>query len=173
VQSLAWLVASGVLQQPLAAVATPVGPVLAPALAVSDTGQRRRPRAVEYSNFYTTRLTIHRYASYATLPLFVAEYALGRSLYNQSPDSTSSSLRSAHGAVAIGIAGLFGVNTVTGGWNLWDARKDPAGAPGATSTQRSCSCPMPDSSRPERLRQATTPWTRTAAARTGRSPSRR
>jgi len=134
VQSLVWLVASGVLQQPLVAAATPVGPVLAPAFAsvtpaltVADTGQRPRPRAVEYSNAYTVRLTIHRYASYATLPLFVAEYALGRSLYNQSPDSTSSSLRSAHSAVAIGIAGLFGVNTVTGGWNLWDARKDPAG----------------------------------------------
>jgi hypothetical protein len=29
--------------------------------------------------------------------------------------------------VALGIAGLFAVNTVTGGWNLWDARKDPNG----------------------------------------------
>ena len=127
-QSVVWLVATGLLQQPLVARAPrPVGPVLAPAFAVADTGQRRRPRAVEYSNFYTVRLTIHRYASYATLPLFVAEYALGRSLYNRPPDSTSSSLRSAHGVVAIGIAGLFGLNTVTGGWNLWDARKDPAG----------------------------------------------
>lgn len=134
-QSVVWLVATGVLQQPLVAHAPPrVGPVLAPAFAsvtparaVADTGQRRRPRAVEYGNFYTVRLTIHRYASYATLPLFVAEYALGRSLYNRPPDSTSSSLRSAHGVVAIGIAGLFGLNTVTGGWNLWDARKDPAG----------------------------------------------
>lgn len=134
-QSVVWLVASGVLQQPLLAPApTPVGPVLSPAFARvtparadADTGERRRPRAVEYSNFYTVRLTIHRYASYATLPLFVAEYALGRSLYNRPPDSTSSSLRSAHGVVAIGIAGLFGLNTVTGGWNLWDARKDPAG----------------------------------------------
>ncbi|HET7296748.1 MAG TPA: hypothetical protein VFI66_06370 [Gemmatimonadales bacterium] len=96
------------------------------ATAVADTGQRR-PRAVEYSNLYSVRLTIHRYASYATIPLFVAEYALGRSLYNTPPDSVSHSVRSAHGLVAVGIAGLFGINTVTGGWNLWDSRKDPAG----------------------------------------------
>ena len=29
--------------------------------------------------------------------------------------------------VALGLAGLFGVNTVTGLWNLWDSRKDPTG----------------------------------------------
>ena len=129
------LVASGMLQQ-AGPVRPPAFATVMPVLAVSsppsprsprDTGQGQRPRAVEYSDFYTLRLTIHRYASYATLPLFVAEYALGRSLYNRPPDSTSSSLRTAHGVVAIGIAGLFGLNTVTGGWNLWDARKDPAG----------------------------------------------
>jgi hypothetical protein len=130
VQSVFWLVASGMLQQPV----PPLGPVFPPAFAsvtpaftARDTGQSPRPRAVEYSNFYTLRATIHRDASYATLPLFVAEYAIGRSLYNKAPDSTSSSLRSAHGVVAAGIEGLFALNTVTGTWNLWDARKDPAG----------------------------------------------
>jgi hypothetical protein len=132
VHPIVWLVASGMLQQP------PLGPVLppafasvTPALTARDTGQGQRPprapRAIEYSNFYTLRATIHRDASYATLPLFVAEYAIGRSLYNKPPGSTSSSLRSAHGVVAAGIGGLFALNTVTGGWNLWDARKDPAG----------------------------------------------
>jgi len=29
--------------------------------------------------------------------------------------------------VAAGIEGLFALNTVTGTWNLWEARKDPAG----------------------------------------------
>jgi hypothetical protein len=128
-QSLVWLLAaSGAWQQatpPHPAAGPPWAPAIA-ALAAADSGQRR-PRAVEYSQFYSVRLTIHRYASYATIPLFVAEYALGRSLYNTPPDSVSSSVRSAHGAVALGIAGLFGLNTVTGGWNLWDARKDPSG----------------------------------------------
>jgi hypothetical protein len=123
-QALMWFMAtSGAWQQPLPP-RIPMAAVLA--LPPADTG-RKRPRAIEYSNFYTVRLTIHRYASFATLPLFVAEYALGRSLYNTPPDSVSGSVRSAHGAVALGIAGLFGVNTITGGWNLWDARKDPAG----------------------------------------------
>src|SRR2546422_14271 len=130
-QSLVWLMAaSGVWQQPLPTAPPPEPPPgltsARMALAPADTGQRR-PRAIEYSNSYAVRLTIHRYASYATLPLFIAEYALGRSLYNTAPDRVSSSVRSAHGAVAVGIAALFGVNTVTGGWNLWDARKDPAG----------------------------------------------
>jgi len=130
-QSLVWLMAaSGAWQQALPTrvagglPSAPAAPIVA--LVAPDTGQRR-PRAIEYSNFYTVRLTIHRYASYATIPLFIAEYALGRSLYNTAPDSVSSSVRSAHGAVALGIAGLFGLNTVTGGWNLWHARKDPAG----------------------------------------------
>jgi hypothetical protein len=128
-QSLVWLVAaSGAFQQspPPVPAWTPPRVALSSVMRLpSDSGQRR-PRAVEYSNFYSVRLTIHRYASFATLPLFVAEYALGRSLYNTPPDSVSGSVRSAHGAVAVGIAGLFAINTVTGGWNLWDARKDPA-----------------------------------------------
>lgn len=129
-QALVWLMAaSGALQvsSPTFPTAPLAGPRLdAVSLVLADSGQRR-PRAVEYSQFYSVRLTIHRYASYATVPLFIAEYALGRSLYNTAPDSVSRSVRSAHGALAAGIAGLFGINTVTGGWNLWDARKDPAG----------------------------------------------
>jgi hypothetical protein len=130
VQTIVWLLASGMLQLPLDSVPPhQIGPVLGrdfASIAPADT-QRQRPRAIEYSDSYMLRATIHRDASYATLPLFVAEYAIGRSLYNRPPDSTSSSLRTAHSVVAIGIAGLFGVNTVTGGWNLWASRKDPAG----------------------------------------------
>jgi hypothetical protein len=89
---------------------------------------RPRPVAIEYTPGHETRLKIHRLASYATLPLLVAEYALGRSLYNtpvgQSP---SGGTKTAHAAVAGSIVALFGVNTVTGIWNLRDERKDPAG----------------------------------------------
>jgi hypothetical protein len=95
-----------------------------PVLLVADSG-RQRPRAVEYSDFYYTRLEIHRIASYATAPLFVAEYILGTRLYNNPPGSPST--QNAHRLVALGVAGLFGVNTVTGAWNLWESRHDPAG----------------------------------------------
>lgn len=93
----------------------------------ADTArQQQRPRAIEYSHLYEVRAAIHHYASFATLPLFAAEYALGQSLY-RNQGANSSSTRQAHSLVAAGVAGLFGLNTVTGVWNLWDARKEPAG----------------------------------------------
>jgi hypothetical protein len=97
-------------------------------LAAADTGDRR-PRAVEYSDAYYTRLTIHRYASYAELPLFAAEYALGQRILNgqRTGDFASSGTRSAHKVVAGGLGVLFAVNTVTGVWNMIEARHDPAG----------------------------------------------
>jgi hypothetical protein len=100
--------------------------VLAPPLD-PDSGAdttRARPKAIEYSSFYYTRLTIHKYASYATIPLFVAEGIVGQKLYNSTGES---SLRGTHSALAAGIGVLFGVNTVTGVWNLWEGRKNPAG----------------------------------------------
>lgn len=98
------------------------------AAAPADTGESR-PRAVEYSNGYGTRLAIHRYASYAELPLFAAEYALGQHILNgeRTGDRASSGTRSAHSAVAGALGVLFAVNTVTGVWNMVEARHDPAG----------------------------------------------
>jgi hypothetical protein len=94
--------------------------------AAADTG---RPRAIEYSDAYYTRLSIHRYASYAELPLFAAEYALGQRILNgqRTGDFASSTTRNAHKLVAGGLGLLFAVNTVTGAWNLYEARHDPAG----------------------------------------------
>jgi hypothetical protein len=86
-------------------------------------GQPARPVAIEYSDAYETRAKIHKVASFATLPLVGTELVLGQSLYN----SGSSSTRAAHIAVGTGIVGLFGVNTVTGVWNLWEGRTNPAG----------------------------------------------
>jgi hypothetical protein len=82
----------------------------------------RRPLAFEYSDGYRTRLKIHKYASFATLPLFVAQFAVGQKLYD---GNGSDSTRSLHGALAASTAVLFGVNTVTGAWNLSEGRKDP------------------------------------------------
>jgi len=87
----------------------------------------RRPRAIEHSDAYYTRLTIHRVASYAELPLFGAEYVLGeRLLHDERTGFPPSSLKAAHAGVAGGLAVLFGVNTITGVWNLWDSRHDPS-----------------------------------------------
>jgi len=82
----------------------------------------RRPIAFEYSDGYYTRLKIHKWASFATLPLFATETVLGQKLYN---GNFTDSTRSAHKAVAAGLGVLFGVNTVTGVWNMVEGRKDP------------------------------------------------
>jgi hypothetical protein len=86
--------------------------------------QTARPRAIEYSDGYLKRNKIHKYASFATLPLFAAELALGQSIYND-PNARTSASRSAHIFVGTTITGLFGVNTVTGLWNMPESRRDP------------------------------------------------
>ncbi|HEY3935580.1 MAG TPA: hypothetical protein VGL65_13295 [Gemmatimonadales bacterium] len=94
-------------------------------IAPSDTG---RPRAIEYSSGYFTRLTIHRIGSYVELPLFAAEYVIGQKLISdEQATGMRSSLRGPHQAVATGLEGLFAINTVTGVWNLVESRHDPAG----------------------------------------------
>lgn len=110
----------------------PVGPLLdAGRVGLSREVQDtvRRPRAIEYSDAYNIRLTIHRYASYVELPLFAAEYIVGQKLLTQEQTTTvrHSSLRSAHNMLAGSLGALFAVNTVTGLWNLYDSRHDPAG----------------------------------------------
>lgn len=96
--------------------------------AITESVPRRRPRAIEYSDAYYTRLKIHQIASYAELPLFAAEWVLGERLIKE--DRTgfpSDGLKTAHTTVALGLGALFTVNTVTGVWNLWDSRRDSAG----------------------------------------------
>jgi len=83
-----------------------------------------RPVAVEYSDAYYTRAKIHKYASFATLPLFATELALGQNVYND-PNARTSAVTSAHIAVGTAITGLFAVNTVTGVWNMWESRHEP------------------------------------------------
>ena len=91
--------------------------------ATADT-TRPRPKAIEYSDAYGTRLQIHRIGSYAMLPLFASEYVLGDRLMQQ---NHADWLKPAHGVVAGGLGVLFAVNTVTGVWNLVESRHDPEG----------------------------------------------
>ncbi|HEV3214772.1 MAG TPA: hypothetical protein VGZ27_03570 [Vicinamibacterales bacterium] len=94
--------------------------------AAQDATQPLHAAAVEHSDAYERRKKIHKYASFATLPLFATEFALGQSLYNT--PANPGSKRALHGIVGAGIVGLFGVNTVTGAWNMFgEDRKDPEG----------------------------------------------
>lgn len=90
---------------------------------------RRRPRAIEVTDAYETRLRIHRYASYTLIPLFALQSVAGNQLYQA--DRTGGEkpgwAKSTHVAGATGLAALFTVNTVTGAWNLWESRSNPSG----------------------------------------------
>lgn len=84
------------------------------------------PQLIEYSDAYLTRLKIHKYASYATLPLFAAAYVTGNELITKGGNAASWA-RNTHGAIAGGLGVLFAVNTITGVWNLYEGRDDPEG----------------------------------------------
>ena len=104
---------------------TPVpGPVRTAVVAV-DTPDAR-PVAIEHSDAYYMRLTIHRYASWAMLPVFVGQYLAGRQLIDKSSDAPGWA-RVGHRVLATTTLGLFGVNTVTGGINFWQSRGDSEG----------------------------------------------
>jgi hypothetical protein len=105
---------------------TPIATSIAAAAAEIeiDQDQTARPKAIEYSDAYETRAKIHRIASWATLPLFASELALGQSIYND-PNARNSGKKTAHIVVGTGITGLFAVNSVTGVMNLWESRNDP------------------------------------------------
>jgi hypothetical protein len=91
-------------------------------VAGTQAGAVRRVVPVEYSEAYRVRAKIHKIASFATLPLFVANVVVGQKLYNNT--SGSDSLKGTHVALSATTGVLFGVNTITGAWNLWEGRKD-------------------------------------------------
>jgi len=92
----------------------------------ADTTPRRRRKAIEVSDWYERRLRIHRYGAYATIPLFVCQAAAGNELYHKGSGADAWA-RNGHRIGATGLATVFGVNTVTGLWNLWDSRSAPQG----------------------------------------------
>ena len=93
----------------------------APQPAVTAPQPAALPVPHYYSRAYDARAKIHKYASFATLPLVGGEFAVGQSLF----DSPSDWKKSTHVALGTAIGGLFVVNGVTGVWNLVEARKDP------------------------------------------------
>lgn len=108
------------------------GPIADAGVALSirpsaqDTVRRPRPKAVIYSDGYSRRLTVHKTLSWAMLPLFAASYLSGDQILSKGVDAPGWA-EAIHEPAAMGTAALFGVNTVTGAWNLWEGRADPNG----------------------------------------------
>ena len=108
----------------LAPIDTPVG---VHAMIPADTG-KPRARATVLSDWYDTRLTIHRWASYATLPIFGAQAIVGQRLFDaEANGTTTQGLRDTHRAIAYALGTLFAVNTVTGTLNWWETRHQEKG----------------------------------------------
>ncbi len=93
-------------------------------MSADTVRHHRRPRAIEYSDAYYTRLQIHRDMSYAIYPLYIGQYIFGRELWIKS-SAAPTWAKTGHRVFATALVVVFGVNTVTGLWNLWDARHDP------------------------------------------------
>jgi hypothetical protein len=100
---------------------------VAPTLVAQTGAQPLHAAAVEHSHAFQLRSKIHKYASFATLPLFATEVALGQSLY--SGTGGTGGKKGAHAAVGTAISALFGVDTVTGVWNMFgkEGRMDTQG----------------------------------------------
>lgn len=81
----------------------------------------QRVRAVEVSEWYGRRLTLHRRLSYTVIPLFGFQYAAGMQVWEKGAAAPAWARRG-HRIGAATIGSVFLVNTVTGAWNLWDSR---------------------------------------------------
>ena len=88
--------------------------------------QPLHPVAIEHSDAYQTRAKIHKYASFATLPLFGAELAWDSRCSTHQPTPEENGRLMPRWAQA--SSDLFAVNTVTGAWNLFgEGRQDKEG----------------------------------------------
>ena len=112
---------------PVSAAMVRFDPRLAPWTASDDTVPRKKRKLVEYSEWYGRRVALHKALSWAMLPLFAVSYYTGDQLAEKGEGGVSGTVRSLHPLAAGGAAAVFGVNTITGLWNLWDARHDPEG----------------------------------------------
>jgi hypothetical protein len=86
----------------------PARPLAADSAPSVEAPQEQRPVAIEYSDAHKTRAKIHKYASWATLPLLGAELVLGEKLYNDP-----------------GLISVFDVQSVTGVCSLVESRDAP------------------------------------------------
>lgn len=94
-------------------------------LAMDTARIRRKITAIEYGGLYHARLKLHRWLGFAILPLFVGSYVTGDQVLKHSNNAPDWAIKW-HRPLATATATVFTVNTITGLWNLWDSRRDPA-----------------------------------------------
>lgn len=87
---------------------------------------RKRVQAVEVSEWYGKRLTLHRRLSYATIPVFLFQWTAGQQIWEKGA-SAPAWARQGHRIGAATIGSIFVANTVTGVWNWIDSRHTEQG----------------------------------------------
>jgi hypothetical protein len=87
---------------------------------------RQRVKAVEVSDGYDRRLTLHRRLSYAAVPVFLFQWTAGEQIWEKG-NAAPAWARNGHRLGAATVATIFVTNTVTGVWNLWESRGAPQG----------------------------------------------
>jgi hypothetical protein len=97
----------------------PVGFAIGPIDLRGDTAIQQ---SIDLSDGYYTRLDIHRYASYGTLPLFAIEAIAGQKLLEEGSGAPLWA-EQVHKPAAYLVAGIFAVNTITGLLNYGEAKK--------------------------------------------------
>lgn len=97
------------------------------AVSAVPAPEPQRARSVQHSDFYYTRLKIHRISAILMAPLFVAQYFAGTELY-ENGNQAAQWAQDAHRPLAASIGVLYGVNAVTGVWNAVDDWKAPGRA---------------------------------------------
>lgn len=95
-------------------------------LPIAADTPRTRPKVVEVSDWYSRRLTVHRYVAYGTIPVFALQWAAGDRLFKHGAQAPTWA-KSMHRVGATTLAGMFTINTVTGAWNWWDSRSAKEG----------------------------------------------
>ena len=95
-------------------------------LRIPADSPHTRPKVVVVSDWYARRLTVHRWVAYGTIPVFAAQWAAGKQLWDKGAGAPTWA-KTTHRVGATMLAGMFTINTVTGAWNWWDSRSGSNG----------------------------------------------
>ncbi len=79
-------------------------------------------QSINLTDAYYARLDVHRWVSYATLPLFAVQAIAGQKLLEQGSDAPLWA-ENVHKPAAYLLAGIFTINTVTGLLNYGESKK--------------------------------------------------
>ncbi|MBX3175029.1 MAG: hypothetical protein KF709_11490 [Gemmatimonadaceae bacterium] len=125
--TISWIAAQAaaiIVSSPVAAATQDANGPRVPPPAVVAAGVTQAAQGGVYDAAYYRRLDIHRYSSYAMLPLFALQVTAGTQLFNRGSEAPEWA-KVGHRVGATGVAAMFATNLVTGIPNLAVSLRDP------------------------------------------------